>query len=97
LALGYLLPLIYLLWSLKYGPPAGANPWKAMGLEWTVSSPPPAHNFDAVPIIREEAYAYDRMTPQGSNNTPILPMPAGGAGGDGKPGTRPEGAEWSQQ
>jgi hypothetical protein len=37
LAVGYLLPAIYLLWSLKYGAIAGANPWQAAGLEWKYS------------------------------------------------------------
>jgi cytochrome c oxidase subunit 1 len=97
LAVGYMLPLAYLLWSLKYGKDAGPNPWKAMGLEWTTSSPPPPENFHEIPIIREEAYAYDRMTPQGSNNTPILPVPSEGVGETGKAGTQPEGAEWSEQ
>jgi cytochrome c oxidase subunit 1 len=97
LAVGYLMPLCYLLWSLRYGPKAEANPWKAMGLEWTTSSPPPPENFALIPVIREEAYAYDRMTPQGSNNTPILPVPPGGVGEAGRAGTRPEGAEWSEQ
>jgi cytochrome c oxidase subunit 1 len=97
LALGYILPLFYLLWSLRYGPDAGPNPWKAMGLEWTVSSPPPPENFAEIPIVREEAYGYDRMTPQGSNNTPIIPMPPGGAGETGKPGAKPQAAEWSDQ
>ena len=31
LGVGYLLPMIYLLWSLKYGEVAGANPWGAPG------------------------------------------------------------------
>ena len=35
LAVGYLLPLIYFAWSLRYGRVAGANPWGATGLEWT--------------------------------------------------------------
>ena len=26
LAVGYVLPMIYFLWSLRYGEPAGANP-----------------------------------------------------------------------
>ena len=43
---GYLLPLIYLLWSLRYGKRAGPNPWDATGLEWQTPSPPPPHNFD---------------------------------------------------
>ena len=35
LALGYLLPLVYLLWSLRYGRDRRAQPWQATGLEWT--------------------------------------------------------------
>jgi cytochrome c oxidase subunit 1 len=60
LAVGYLMPMIYLIWSLKYGPAAGPNPWRAKGLEWTTASPPPVHNFDATPVVTEEAYAYGR-------------------------------------
>ena len=58
LGLGYLIPLVYLVWSLKYGPVAGPNPWHAKGLEWETSSPPPTFNFDETPIVTEEAYAY---------------------------------------
>lgn len=58
LAVGYVMPLIYLIWSLKYGKDAGPNPWKAKGLEWETASPPPVHNFDKMPVVTEEAYAY---------------------------------------
>ena len=58
LAVGYVIPLIYLIWSARYGPAAGPNPWGAKGLEWETSSPPPTHNFDETPVVREEAYAY---------------------------------------
>jgi cytochrome c oxidase subunit 1 len=58
LAVGYLLPLFYLLWSMRYGPEAGPNPFDARGLEWQTASPPPTHNFEQVPIVSEEAYAY---------------------------------------
>ena len=60
LAVGYLLPLIYLLWSLRYGEIAGPNPWGSTGLEWQTTSPPPTHNFEETPIVTEEAYAYDK-------------------------------------
>jgi cytochrome c oxidase subunit 1 len=58
LALGYIIPLIYFIWSLRYGKPAGNNPWGATGLEWTTQSPPTTFNFDVTPIVTEEAYAY---------------------------------------
>jgi len=59
LAVGYLLPLGYLTWSLFRGPRASSNPWRATGLEWSTSSPPPPHNFAQTPVVTEEAYAYD--------------------------------------
>ncbi|KAF0096262.1 MAG: cytochrome c oxidase subunit I [Puniceicoccaceae bacterium 5H] len=58
LGLGYLLPFIYLIVSLKKGKKAPDNPWRATGLEWTTSSPPPKHNFEQTPTVNEEAYAY---------------------------------------
>jgi cytochrome c oxidase subunit I len=61
LALGYLLPLFYLIWSLRYGKPAPKNPWGAAGLEWTTTSPPPTFNFDKTPIVDHEAYNYDQI------------------------------------
>ena len=59
LGVGYLLPLIYLLWSLRYGPIAGRNPWRATGLEWQTPSPPPTDNFKETPIVTDEAYNYE--------------------------------------
>ena len=59
LAVGYLVPLVYLIWSMRYGPVAGPNPWRAKGLEWETPSPPPTENFDEIPIVTEEAYAYN--------------------------------------
>jgi cytochrome c oxidase subunit 1 len=58
LGLGYILPLIYLTWSLRYGKDAGNNPWGAKGLEWETTSPPPTFNFEQTPVVTEEAYAY---------------------------------------
>ncbi|MDB5034386.1 MAG: Cytochrome-c oxidase [Chlorobi bacterium] len=58
LGVGYLLPLVYFLWSLRYGRIAGSNPWKATGLEWQTSSPPPTENFLATPVVTEEPYQY---------------------------------------
>jgi cytochrome c oxidase subunit I len=58
LAVGYVLPLFYLIWSLYGGKPAGPNPWGATGLEWQTPSPPPPHNFDETPIVTTAPYEY---------------------------------------
>jgi cytochrome c oxidase subunit 1 len=58
LAVGYLMPLIYFFWSMRYGRRAPANPWGATGLEWKTPSPPPAENFEQPPVVTEEAYHY---------------------------------------
>ena len=58
LALGFLLPIVYFMLSLVNGKVAGDNPWDSTGLEWTISSPPPTHNFHEIPIVTTEAYAY---------------------------------------
>jgi cytochrome c oxidase subunit 1 len=61
LAVGLLMPALYLTWSLKYGEPAGRNPFHAVGLEWTTLSPPPTENFDSPPVCTWEAYEYAEM------------------------------------
>ena len=61
LAVGYLLPMVYFLWSMRYGPLAPANPWGAAGLEWQTSSPPPTFNFEDQPVVTWEAYNYDEI------------------------------------
>ncbi len=58
LGLGYLMPMAYLAWSLRYGRVVGSNPWGAVGLEWTIQSPPPTENFAEVPTVTWDAYEY---------------------------------------
>ena len=58
LGLGYMLPMVYLAYSLFKGAPAPANPWGAKGLEWTTTSPPPTYNFDRPVVVNEPAYNY---------------------------------------
>jgi cytochrome c oxidase subunit 1 len=60
LAVGYALPLVYLLWSLKYGERAGPNPWGGTTLEWLTASPPPEHNFEETPVVTHAPYDYAR-------------------------------------
>jgi cytochrome c oxidase subunit I len=65
LAIGYLLPLGYLMWSWFYGERASANPWGATGLEWKTPSPPPTENFLTTPVVTLPPYhyAYAEATP----------------------------------
>ena len=58
LAVGYLLPLVYFTWSMRYGRRAGPNPWDARGLEWEIDSPPPTENFAGQPVVTAKTYEY---------------------------------------
>ncbi len=61
LAVGYVLPMIYFVWSMRYGKIAEPNPWHAAGLEWMTPSPPPTFNFDETPVVTWEAYNYEEI------------------------------------
>jgi cytochrome c oxidase subunit 1 len=52
LGAGVLLTVINIWRSLTHGVVAGPDPWEANTLEWFVPSPPPEHNFDAIPRVR---------------------------------------------
>ncbi len=58
LAAAYLLPPVYLGWSIFAGIRAGDDPWGASGLEWQTSSPPPPRNFRTPPALPETVYDY---------------------------------------
>jgi cytochrome c oxidase subunit 1 len=58
LAVGFIVPAIYLLWSLWRGQIAPANPWALPGLEWRTTSPPPTENFPVTPVVTWEAYEF---------------------------------------
>ncbi|MFZ4627836.1 MAG: cytochrome c oxidase subunit I [Blastocatellia bacterium] len=61
LGVGFLMPLFYLAWSIKYGKPAPNNPWTAVGLEWQTASPPPTENFTYDPVVKHEAYEFEHV------------------------------------
>jgi cytochrome c oxidase subunit 1 len=70
LGLGYFLPLIYLGWAAFFGKVAGPNPWRATGLEWQTTSPPPEKNFAQSPVVTVEPYAYDLGQTQTGSKIP---------------------------
>jgi len=58
IAASVLLFIVNVARSWRHGAIAGADPWHAGTLEWTIASPPPPHNFDAMPVVqgREPAW-----------------------------------------
>jgi cytochrome c oxidase subunit 1 len=53
--------------SWVQGEKAPKNPWRAIGLEWLVSSPPSHENFEELPIVIAEPYGYGKDEPLISN------------------------------
>ena len=44
--------------SWRGGPVSVGNPWRALTLEWQVSSPPPVFNFERIPTVVGGPYEY---------------------------------------
>ena len=61
IGLGLLVLVLDLLGAVvaRRGPTAGADPWGGHTLEWATTSPPPLHNFDALPEIRSDTPLLD--------------------------------------
>jgi cytochrome c oxidase subunit 1 len=55
MAAGMVFFFLNIAWSMIAGKKAPANPWGegATTLEWTLSSPPPYHQFETLPIIED--------------------------------------------
>jgi cytochrome c oxidase subunit 1 len=64
------------VWSAFKGKPAGNNPWRSLTLEWTVSSPPPIHNYPTPPVVTSDPYGY-------GERTIVQPVPAPGPAAGG--------------
>jgi len=86
LGLSTLIFLYNMVASWRAGPRAAANPWRALTLEWQVSSPPPVFNFDAVPTVVGGPYEYGVPgAVHGIFKPPVeaKPVPAGAVAGAG--------------
>ena len=55
------------IYSLLRGPVAADDPWGGDTLEWSTSSPPPAYNFQYIPVVQGASALWDR-TP----NAPVV-------------------------
>jgi cytochrome c oxidase subunit 1 len=76
------LPFLFnALRSLWRGKVAGPNPWRAFGLEWTLSSPPPIHNFPTPPVVDGDPYGYgERPIPAPIDAPAPVPIPSASGG-----------------
>jgi heme/copper-type cytochrome/quinol oxidase subunit 1 len=54
IGLGMLVALVNLVITLRRPADAPDDPWEGNTLEWATSSPPPPHNFDALPEVHSE-------------------------------------------
>ncbi|WP_395649391.1 cytochrome c oxidase subunit I [Planktothrix agardhii] len=59
--------LLNMIGSWVQGEKASKNPWRAIGLEWLLSSPPTAENFEELPIVISEPYGYGKSEPLVAN------------------------------
>ncbi|MFZ0521928.1 MAG: cytochrome c oxidase subunit I [Candidatus Acidiferrales bacterium] len=63
-AIGVLVFVFNLLWSLRKGEPAGNDPWDAWTLEWSTNSPPPDYDFAVTPVVRSRRPLWDLKHPE---------------------------------
>jgi cytochrome c oxidase subunit 1 len=81
LFISFVIFVVNVLRSLRMGEIAGPDPWGGTTLEWVTTSPPPRHNYDALPPIKSYAPLLD-LRHEGKDplevvaRTPEAPLPA---------------------
>ena len=73
------LVFMYNVWrSLRHGEIAGPDPWDARTLEWSIPSPPPAYNFETIPIVHARDDWWHHKYAETADGRAV-PIPAGAA------------------
>ncbi|MBW4473765.1 MAG: cytochrome c oxidase subunit I [Stenomitos rutilans HA7619-LM2] len=62
--------ILNIVGSWVQGKKAPDNPWRAIGLEWLIPSPPPEENFEAIPIVISKPYGYGMNEPLTATESP---------------------------
>jgi cytochrome c oxidase subunit I len=91
IALSTLVFIVNLAISARSGKPAGTDPWDARTLEWTITGPPPPHNFDVLPQVSARDELWHRKYAGGDEHHAPKRVPAGASADHGtSPSTRDE-------
>jgi cytochrome c oxidase subunit 1 len=81
IAISTLLLIINLVISWKKGKVAGADPWDARSLEWSIPSPPPAYNFAELPEVTHRDDFWHRKYTEDEQGM-LVRLPSGGSDND---------------
>jgi cytochrome c oxidase subunit 1 len=71
-AFGVLLLVINIVWSKFKGEPAGADPWDARTLEWSIPSPTPEYNFLETPQVNAVDDFWHKKYTEDEEGRPVL-------------------------
>jgi len=92
IAVSILVFLYNVVWTRRRGAEAGADPWDARTLEWSIPSPPPPHNFDEIPVVHSVDAFWHTKYAEGPDGR-LAPVMAGGSNGHSETGDGHEGTD----